>query len=75
MMSIILLCIMYVLALASEERTRQMKVHTFRTPAPSSASQDLERTLKNKREVSAVIIIFLYIIFHYSLMNIKFRFI
>uniref|UniRef100_A0A671L1Y2 Regulating synaptic membrane exocytosis protein 1-like n=1 Tax=Sinocyclocheilus anshuiensis TaxID=1608454 RepID=A0A671L1Y2_9TELE len=39
-------------ALASEERTRQMKVRTFRTPAPSSTSHDLERTLKNKREVS-----------------------
>ncbi|XP_016323205.1 regulating synaptic membrane exocytosis protein 1-like isoform X2 [Sinocyclocheilus anshuiensis] len=38
-------------ALASEERTRQMKVHTFRTPAPSSTSQDLESTLKNKREL------------------------
>uniref|UniRef100_A0A673J9G8 Regulating synaptic membrane exocytosis protein 1-like n=1 Tax=Sinocyclocheilus rhinocerous TaxID=307959 RepID=A0A673J9G8_9TELE len=39
-------------ALASEEQTRQMKVRTFRTPAPSSTSHDLERTLKNKREVS-----------------------
>uniref|UniRef100_A0A672RBA4 Regulating synaptic membrane exocytosis 1 n=1 Tax=Sinocyclocheilus grahami TaxID=75366 RepID=A0A672RBA4_SINGR len=39
-------------ALASEERTRQMKVRTFRTPAPSSTSHDLERMLKNKREVS-----------------------
>ncbi|XP_026134181.1 regulating synaptic membrane exocytosis protein 1-like isoform X6 [Carassius auratus] len=38
-------------ALASEERTRQMKVRTFRTPAPSSTSQDLERTPKNKREL------------------------
>ncbi|XP_057198801.1 regulating synaptic membrane exocytosis protein 1 isoform X4 [Triplophysa rosa] len=38
-------------ALASEERTRQMKVRTFRTPAPSSTSQDMERTLKNKREL------------------------
>ncbi|XP_043111215.1 regulating synaptic membrane exocytosis protein 1-like isoform X14 [Puntigrus tetrazona] len=38
-------------ALASEERTRQMKVRTFRTAAPSSTSQDLERTLKNKREL------------------------
>ncbi|XP_016349071.1 regulating synaptic membrane exocytosis protein 1-like isoform X2 [Sinocyclocheilus anshuiensis] len=38
-------------ALASEERTRQMKVRTFRTPAPSSTSHDLERTLKNKREL------------------------
>ncbi|XP_016378179.1 regulating synaptic membrane exocytosis protein 1-like [Sinocyclocheilus rhinocerous] len=38
-------------ALASEERKRQMKVHTFRTPAPSSTSQDLESTLKNKREL------------------------
>ncbi|XP_073777102.1 regulating synaptic membrane exocytosis protein 1 isoform X32 [Danio rerio] len=38
-------------ALASEERTRQMKVRTFRTPAPSSTSQDLERALKNKREL------------------------
>ncbi|XP_051503484.1 regulating synaptic membrane exocytosis protein 1-like isoform X3 [Myxocyprinus asiaticus] len=38
-------------ALASEERTRQMKVRTFRTPAPSSTSQDLERELKNKREL------------------------
>ncbi|XP_016127816.1 regulating synaptic membrane exocytosis protein 2-like [Sinocyclocheilus grahami] len=38
-------------ALASEERTRQMKVHTFRTPAPSSTSQDPESTLKNKREI------------------------
>ncbi|XP_036430173.1 regulating synaptic membrane exocytosis protein 1-like isoform X1 [Colossoma macropomum] len=38
-------------ALASEERTRQMKVHTYRTPAPSSTSQDLERALKNKREL------------------------
>uniref|UniRef100_A0A8C1K112 Regulating synaptic membrane exocytosis 1a n=1 Tax=Cyprinus carpio TaxID=7962 RepID=A0A8C1K112_CYPCA len=39
-------------ALASEERTRQMKVRTFQTPAPSSTSHDLERTLKNKREVT-----------------------
>ncbi|XP_042592943.1 regulating synaptic membrane exocytosis protein 1-like isoform X3 [Cyprinus carpio] len=38
-------------ALASEERTRQMKVRTFQTPAPSSTSHDLERTLKNKREL------------------------
>ncbi|XP_067242434.1 regulating synaptic membrane exocytosis protein 1-like isoform X5 [Chanodichthys erythropterus] len=38
-------------ALASEERTRQMKVRTFRTSAPSSTSQDLERALKNKREL------------------------
>uniref|UniRef100_A0A3B1JA87 Regulating synaptic membrane exocytosis 1 n=1 Tax=Astyanax mexicanus TaxID=7994 RepID=A0A3B1JA87_ASTMX len=38
-------------ALASEERTRQMKVHSYRTPAPSSTSQDLERALKNKREL------------------------
>ncbi|XP_060728583.1 regulating synaptic membrane exocytosis protein 3-like isoform X9 [Tachysurus vachellii] len=38
-------------ALASEERTRQMKVHSYRTPAPSSTSQDLERVLKNKREL------------------------
>ncbi|KAL6487116.1 hypothetical protein MHYP_G00037420 [Metynnis hypsauchen] len=38
-------------ALASEERTRQMKVHSCRTPAPSSTSQDLERALKNKREL------------------------
>ncbi|XP_016132360.1 regulating synaptic membrane exocytosis protein 1 isoform X3 [Sinocyclocheilus grahami] len=38
-------------ALASEERTRQMKVRTFRTPAPSSTSHDLERMLKNKREL------------------------
>ncbi|XP_050982637.1 regulating synaptic membrane exocytosis protein 3 isoform X14 [Labeo rohita] len=38
-------------ALASEERTRQMKVRTFRASAPSSTSQDLERTLKNKREL------------------------
>ncbi|XP_016381564.1 regulating synaptic membrane exocytosis protein 1-like isoform X7 [Sinocyclocheilus rhinocerous] len=38
-------------ALASEEQTRQMKVRTFRTPAPSSTSHDLERTLKNKREL------------------------
>ncbi|XP_077093065.1 regulating synaptic membrane exocytosis protein 1-like isoform X5 [Siphateles boraxobius] len=38
-------------ALASEERTRQMKVRTFRTAAPSSTSQDLERALKNKREL------------------------
>ncbi|XP_052006561.1 regulating synaptic membrane exocytosis protein 1-like isoform X1 [Xyrauchen texanus] len=38
-------------ALASEERTRQMKVRTFRTTAPSSTSQDLERDLKNKREL------------------------
>ncbi|XP_073777109.1 regulating synaptic membrane exocytosis protein 1 isoform X40 [Danio rerio] len=28
-----------------------MKVRTFRTPAPSSTSQDLERALKNKREL------------------------
>ncbi|TRY95759.1 hypothetical protein DNTS_026441 [Danionella cerebrum] len=39
-------------ALASEERTRQMKVRTFRTPAPSNNSQEMERTLKNKRESS-----------------------
>ncbi|XP_056617316.1 regulating synaptic membrane exocytosis protein 1 isoform X8 [Triplophysa dalaica] len=38
-------------ALASEERTRQMKVRTFRPPAPSSTSQDMERMLKNKREL------------------------
>ncbi|XP_046725182.1 regulating synaptic membrane exocytosis protein 1-like isoform X12 [Silurus meridionalis] len=38
-------------ALASEERTRQMKVHSFRTAAPSSTSQDMERALKNKREL------------------------
>uniref|UniRef100_A0A8C1RWL3 Regulating synaptic membrane exocytosis 1a n=1 Tax=Cyprinus carpio TaxID=7962 RepID=A0A8C1RWL3_CYPCA len=38
-------------ALASEEQTRQMKVRTFRTPAPSSTSQNLEKTLKNKREL------------------------
>ncbi|XP_056092964.1 regulating synaptic membrane exocytosis protein 1-like isoform X23 [Rhinichthys klamathensis goyatoka] len=38
-------------ALASEERTRQMKVRTFRTAAPSSTSQDLEKALKNKREL------------------------
>ncbi|XP_051773207.1 regulating synaptic membrane exocytosis protein 1-like isoform X10 [Ctenopharyngodon idella] len=38
-------------ALASEERSRQMKVRTFRTSAPSSTSQDLERALKNKREL------------------------
>ncbi|XP_037394828.1 regulating synaptic membrane exocytosis protein 1 isoform X12 [Pygocentrus nattereri] len=38
-------------ALASEERTRQMKVHSYRTPAPSSTSQDLEMALKNKREL------------------------
>lgn len=44
---------MLVLALASEERTRQMKVHSYRTPAPSSTSQDLERVLKNKREVTS----------------------
>ncbi|XP_056617317.1 regulating synaptic membrane exocytosis protein 1 isoform X9 [Triplophysa dalaica] len=34
-----------------EERTRQMKVRTFRPPAPSSTSQDMERMLKNKREL------------------------
>nr|XP_055027292.1 regulating synaptic membrane exocytosis protein 1-like isoform X20 [Misgurnus anguillicaudatus] len=38
-------------ALASEERTRLMKVRTFRSSAPSSTSQDMERTLKNKREL------------------------
>lgn len=30
-----------------------MKVHSYRTPAPSSTSQDLERVLKNKREVTS----------------------
>lgn len=55
-----MLFITFVLALASEERTRQMKVRTFRTSAPSSTSQDLERALKNKREVSGLDVIFMY---------------
>ncbi|XP_062374948.1 regulating synaptic membrane exocytosis protein 2-like isoform X5 [Sardina pilchardus] len=38
-------------ALAAEERARQMKVHSYRPPGPSSASQDLERALKSKREL------------------------
>ncbi|XP_031434558.1 regulating synaptic membrane exocytosis protein 2 [Clupea harengus] len=38
-------------ALAAEERARSMKVHSYRTPGPSSASQDLERALKSKREL------------------------
>uniref|UniRef100_A0A4W4GUS5 Regulating synaptic membrane exocytosis 1a n=1 Tax=Electrophorus electricus TaxID=8005 RepID=A0A4W4GUS5_ELEEL len=37
-------------ALASEERSRQMKVHSYRAPAPAGTSQDLERALKSKRE-------------------------
>ncbi|XP_030627361.1 regulating synaptic membrane exocytosis protein 1 isoform X2 [Chanos chanos] len=38
-------------ALAAEDRVRQMKIHPYRTPASSSTSQDLERALKNKREL------------------------
>ncbi|XP_048126276.1 regulating synaptic membrane exocytosis protein 1-like isoform X22 [Alosa alosa] len=38
-------------ALAAEERARKMKVHSYRTPGPSSASQDLERALKSKQEL------------------------
>ncbi|XP_026870549.2 regulating synaptic membrane exocytosis protein 3-like isoform X6 [Electrophorus electricus] len=38
-------------ALASEERSRQMKVHSYRAPAPAGTSQDLERALKSKREL------------------------
>lgn len=54
-MKIIILLVCYMSALASEERTRQMKVRTFRPPAPSSTSQEMERTLKNKREVSGTL--------------------
>ncbi|KAL2083469.1 hypothetical protein ACEWY4_021242 [Coilia grayii] len=38
-------------ALAAEERAQAMKVYPYRAPGPTSASQDPERTLKNKREL------------------------